>query len=82
MEKKGVFDTKNKYYTSQDIAMEFSIEKCAMIIIKSGKRETMEGRELSNKERIRILGEKENDKYSGIMESDTIIQAKIKEKRE
>ncbi len=33
---------------SQDIGMEFGIEKCAMLIMKSGKRHRMEGIELSN----------------------------------
>ena len=32
----------------QDIGMEFSIEKCAMLIMESGKREKTEGRELLN----------------------------------
>ena len=31
---------------SQDIGMEFGIEKCAMFIMKNGKREKMEGIEL------------------------------------
>ena len=39
--------------------MEFGIEKCAMLIIKSGKRQMMEGIEVSNQERIKTLGEKE-----------------------
>ena len=45
---------------SQDIGMEF--EKCAMLIIKSEKRETTEGTELLNQESIRIFEEKENYK--------------------
>ena len=51
---------------SQDIEMEFGIEKCAMLIMKSRKQETMEGTELPTQERIRILGEKENNTYLGI----------------
>ena len=45
---------------SQDITMEFGIEKYCIHVIKCRKRETMEGRELQNKESIRSLGEKEN----------------------
>ena len=36
---------------SQDIEMEFGIEKCAMLIMKSGKRHMAEGMELSNQEK-------------------------------
>ena len=42
--------------------MNFGIEKCAMLMMKSGKRQTVEGIELLNQESIRILGEKENYK--------------------
>ena len=38
--------------------MEFGIEKSTMLIMKSGKRETSEGLELSNKESIKKLGKK------------------------
>ena len=34
---------------SQDIGMRFGIEKCAMLIVKSGKRQMTEGIELPNK---------------------------------
>ena len=44
-----------------------------MLIIKSGKIQR-KGIEQPNQERIRILGEKENDKYLGILEADTIKQ--------
>ena len=60
--------------------MEFGIGKCAMLIMKSGKRRTTEGIELPNKEKNRILGEKETYKYLGILEADTIKQVKMEEK--
>ena len=41
---------------SQDIGMEFGSEKCVMLIIKKGKRKTMEGIKLPNQESIRSLG--------------------------
>ena len=65
---------------SQDIGMEFGIEKCAILIMRSGKRHTTEGIELPNQEKIRILGEKENYKYLGVLEADTIKQMEMKEK--
>ena len=36
---------------SEDIGMEFGIEKCAMLIMKSGKRQMTEGLELPNQEK-------------------------------
>ena len=65
---------------SQDIGMEFSIEKCAMVIMKSGKWYLMDGMELPNQDKIRTLGEKKTYKYLGILEADTIKQAEMKEK--
>ena len=52
----------------QDTGLEFGIEKYTLPIIKSGKIIIMEGIELPNQERIRMLGEKENYKYLGLLE--------------
>ena len=43
---------------SQDIGMEFGIEKCAMLVMKNGKRHMSDGMELPNHDKIRTLGEK------------------------
>ena len=51
--------------------MEFSIEKCTMLVMKSSKRYMTEGFELPN-QAIRTLGEKETYKYPGILEADTV----------
>ena len=64
----------------QDIGMEFSIEKYAMLVINSGKRHLTNGMELRNQEKIRTLREKEAYKYLGILEGDIIKQVKMKEK--
>ena len=64
---------------NQDIGMEFGLEKCAMLIMKSGKQHLTEGMELPNQEKIRTPGEKETYKYLGILEADTIEQVKMKE---
>ena len=37
---------------SQDIGIEFGIEKCAMLVIKSGKRHLTDGMELPNRTRL------------------------------
>ena len=66
---------------SQAIGMEFGIEKCDILMMISGKRETTEGIEQPNQERIRTLGEKEHYKYLGILEVDTIKRAEIKENK-
>ena len=54
--------------------------KTVMLIMKSGKKQITEGIELPNQERIKTPKEKENFKYLGILEADTIKQAKMKEK--
>ncbi len=59
--------------------MEFGIEKCAMIVIKCGKRHITDGMEVPNQE-IRTLGENETYKYLGILEADTIKQVEMKDK--
>ena len=63
---------------SQVIRMEFGMEKCAMLVMKSGKRHMTDGIELPNQEKIRTLGENETYKYLGILEADTIKQVEMK----
>ena len=43
-----------RIYT-QDIGMEFGIEKCAMLVMKKGKKEITKGIELPSQEKIRTL---------------------------
>ena len=63
---------------SQDIGKEFDIEKCAMLVMKSGKRHMTDGMELPNQDKMRTLGENETYKYLGILEVDTIKHLKQK----
>ena len=65
---------------SRDIGMEFGIEMCVMLVMKSGKRQLTDGMELPNKDKIKTLAENETYKYLGILEADTIKQAEMKEK--
>ena len=65
---------------SQDIGMEFGIEKCAMLVMKTGKRHLTDGLELPNQDKIRTLEENETYKYLGILEADTIKQVEMKDK--
>ena len=55
--------------------MEFGIEKCAMLVMKSGKRHLTDGMEIPNKDKIKTLAENETYKYMGILGADTIKQA-------
>ena len=48
--------------------------------MKSGKRHMVDGMELPNHDKIRTLGENETNKYSGILEADTIKQVEMKDK--
>ena len=59
----------------EDMGMEFVREKCAMLIIISGKRQMTGGVELPNQENIRMLGEKETYKYLGILKANSTKQA-------
>ena len=61
--------------------MEFGIEKYAMLIMKSWKREITKGRELRKLDTIRTLRKLDNSKNLAILETDTIKQAVIKEKK-
>ena len=60
--------------------MEFSIEKCAMLVMESGKRYKTDEWEHPNQEKIRMLGENETYKYFGILEADTTKQVEMKDK--
>ena len=64
----------------QDIGMEFGIEKCALLAMKSGKQHMTDGMELPNQDKIRTLAENETYKYLRILEADTIKQVEMKDK--
>ena len=61
--------------------MEFSLEKCTMLVMKSEKQHMTEGIELPNQEKIRTLVEEKTYEYLGILEADTIKQGEMKEKK-
>ena len=65
---------------SREIGMEFDIEKCAMLVMKSGKRHLTDGLALPNQDKNRTLAENETYKYLGILEADTIKQVEMKDK--
>ena len=59
--------------------MEFGIGKCAMLVMKSGKRYMTDEMELPNHNKIRTLEENETYKYLGILEADTTKQEQMKD---
>ena len=60
--------------------MEYGIETYAMLEMKSCKRHLTDGMELPSQDNIRTLGEKETDKYFGILEADNTTQVEMKDK--
>ena len=60
--------------------MEFGRVKCAVLVMKSGKRHLTDRMEQPNQDKIRTLGENETYKYLGILEADTIKQVEMKDK--
>ena len=60
--------------------MEFGIENCAMLLMKSSKQHLTDEMDLPSQDKIRTLGEKETYTYLGILEVDTIKQVEMKDK--
>ena len=63
---------------SEDIGMEFGIEKCTMLIMEKGKIVKSVGIELPDDKVINSLQEGESYKYLGILEADKVLEKKIK----
>ena len=65
---------------SKDIGMEFGIEKCYMLIMRSKIRQMMKGIVLLNLDNIKMLEEK-TYKYLGILKADTMKHAEMIKKQ-
>ena len=63
---------------SQDIGMEFGIEKCVMLVMEKGKIVKSVGIELPDGKVIKSLQEGESYKYLGILEVDKFLEEKMK----
>ena len=63
---------------SQDIAMEFGIEKCPMLVMENRKIVNSVGIELPDGEVIKSLHEGESYKYLGILEVHKFLEEKMK----
>ena len=64
---------------SEDIAMEFGIQKCAMVVMRRGRMVESKGIDLPNGETIKVLEENEGYKYLGILECDKLKSGEMKE---
>ena len=65
---------------SNDIGMEFGIEKCAMLVIKIGKVVESNGNDLPNNETIKSIHEENGYKYLGVMEANQLLCGQMKER--
>ena len=63
---------------SEDIGMEFGIEKCAMLVMEKGKIVKSVGIELPDGKVIKSLQEGESYKYLVIVEADKFLEEKMK----
>ena len=59
---------------SEDIGMEFGIEKCAMLVMEKGKIMQSVGIELPHGKVIKSLQEGEISRYLGILEADEFLE--------
>ena len=62
---------------SEDIRMEFGIEKCAMLVMEKGKIVKSVGKKLPDRKVIKSLKEGESYKYLGILEADKFLEEKM-----
>ena len=63
---------------SEDIGMKFGIKKCAVLILKRGKVCSSDGILLPDQQKIKNLGDDEEYKYLGVLESDQIKHEEMK----
>ena len=63
---------------SEDVGMEFGIEKCAMLVMEKGKIVKSVGIEFPNGKVTKSLQDGENCKYLGILEADKFLEENMK----
>lgn len=65
---------------SNDISMEFGLDKCATLTIHRGEVQQTQGIDLPNKQTIKGLSLEESYKYLGILQADDIKHEQVKKK--
>ena len=68
----GNSNTRSHKIHSQDVGMEYGIEKLTMLVMKNGRRHITDWMEQSNQDKIRTLREKKTNQYLVMLEADTI----------
>ena len=63
---------------SEDVGIEFGIEKCAMLVMEKGKIVKSVGIELPDGKVIKLLQKSESYKYLGILAADKFLEEKMK----
>ena len=63
---------------SEDIGMEFGIEKCAMLVMEKGKIVKSIGIELPDGKVIKLLQDSKSWKYLGMLEENKLLEEKVK----
>ena len=75
---KGLDSVQTGRVFSEDIGMEFGIEKCAMLVMEKGKIVKSVGIEFPVGKVIKSLQEGESYRYLGILEADRFLEEKMK----
>ena len=65
---------------SEDIGIQFGIDKCAMLVMKKGKIVKSDGIQLPNGKVIKSLEKGESYKYLGMLEADEVMVNEMKDK--
>ena len=65
---------------SNDIGMEFGVEKCAVLTMKKGKMINSDGIALPNKTKMKEMKEGDSYKYLGVIQADGMKHHEMKEK--
>ena len=64
---------------SNDLGMEFGVEKCAVLTMKKGKMANSDGIALPNKTTMKGLKEGDSYKYLGVIQADGMEHHEMKE---
>ena len=75
---KGLDSVQTVRVFSEDIRIEFGIEKCAMLIMEKGKIVKSVGVELPDGKVMKLLQEGESYRYLGILEAYRFLEEKMK----
>ena len=64
---------------STDIGMQFGVKKCAVLILKRGRKIKSDGIRISGNNFIKSLQENDGYKYLGVLQNDEVMEKEMKE---